>query len=165
MDTAKDNIASILKIGIATEMNGERFYRRFAERVTREETKNKLESLASDEARHRKILVDIYRGYFGTEPTDIPKEGIGVFEKVLKEDRLSDDVTVPGLLNIAIEAEASSRDYYMEGEKNTKDEEIKKVFGRLADEEDGHFNLLTAEKSALAGIDWYSIGSSGEFEH
>ncbi len=165
MPENKEKIGEILKIGIATEINGERFYRDFASKVTREETRKKIQSLGDDEIIHKQVLEKIYKDIFDSEPTDIPPEGIGIFEKALKGFRVSDDISVPDLLDIAIEAEAASRDYYDEGEKSAEDEKVKAVFRRLAEEEDGHFNLLTAEKTALAGLDWFAGGASGQFEH
>ncbi|MBD3234582.1 MAG: hypothetical protein GF315_12725 [candidate division Zixibacteria bacterium] len=165
MSEKKDKIAEILKIGIATEINGERFYRGFASKVTREETRKKIQNLGDDEIIHKQVLEKIYEDIFNSKPSNIPPKGIGIFEKALKGTRISDDISVPDLLDIAIEAEAASRDYYDEGEKSTEDESVKAVFRRLAEEEDGHFNLLTAEKTALAGLDWFAAGSSGQFEH
>ncbi|PJA27499.1 MAG: hypothetical protein CO189_06790 [candidate division Zixibacteria bacterium CG_4_9_14_3_um_filter_46_8] len=161
----KAKIKEILKIGIVTEINGERFYRNFAQMVTLSETKGKIEHLAHDEVIHRQVLEKIYSEQFHSRPEDLPDKGIGVFEKVLHGHRLSKEATVPGLLDIAIEAESATRDYYADGEKIIPDESVKAVFRRLALEEDGHFNLLTAEKNALSGLEWFNAGASGEFEY
>ena len=165
MTESDKKIDEILKIGIATEINGHRFYTDFAKRVTHEETRTKIEVLANDELRHREILERMYRDYFHQEPTDIPEKGIGVFIKALKNRQLTTEISAPGLLDIAIEAESASCEFYTEGGKMATDDEIKSIFKRLADEEDGHFNLLTAEKNILAGIDWFAGSDGAPFEH
>jgi rubrerythrin len=165
MTKTDTKIDEILKIGIATEINGYNFYTEFAERVTRQETKNKIKTLAGDEKKHREILENIYREYFNTEPSDIPGKGMGVFMKALKDRKLTVDISAPGLLDIAIEAESASHDFYAEGADAAADEKVKEVFNRLAEEENSHFELLTAEKTALAGLDWYLGGSAAEFEY
>ncbi|MCP4633687.1 MAG: ferritin family protein [candidate division Zixibacteria bacterium] len=158
-------IDEILKLGIATEINGGRFYDGFAKLVTHEEAKQKLERLASDEVKHRKVLENIYNRYFKKDPTDIPEKGIGVFARAFENRKLRKSISAPDLLDMAIEAESASHDFYAEGAKSTSDEKVKEVFLRLADEEDSHYNILMAEKSALSGLDWFMSGSSGIFEH
>ncbi|MBD3168361.1 MAG: hypothetical protein GF307_02685 [candidate division Zixibacteria bacterium] len=165
MSDTDRKIDEILKIGLATEVNGHKFYKGFAERVTREETRDKINTLADDEIKHREVLEKIYRDYFKKDPDNLPEKGLGIFEKALEGHRVTTDITAPALLDIAIEAESASRDFYMDGEKSAESQELKEIFRRLADEEDGHFNLLTAEKNALAGLDWFAIGASGDFEY
>ena len=165
MNDTDRKIDEIIKIGLATEVNGYNFYKGFAKRVTHEETRDKINVLAGDEISHKEVLEKIYRDYFKKEPDNIPEKGIGIFEKALKGKIVNTDITTPALLDIAIEAESASRDFYMQGEKDADNEDLKDIFRRLADEEDGHFNLLTAEKTALAGLNWYAVGDSGYFEH
>ena len=70
------NLEDILGLAVKTEIQGRIFYSKLSEKVTHPEVKKKIISLAEDEKRHEKIMVDLYRNTLGREPRDLPEKGI-----------------------------------------------------------------------------------------
>jgi len=122
-------------------------------------------SLADDEKRHERIVCDFYRQILGREPRDLPEKGVPDIVKAIKSMNLTDKTQLMQLLDMAIEAELLAAKFYARGAKLTDDSKTRKAFEELAAEEDGHYNMLVAEKSALSGgLYWFSMGDTGIME-
>lgn len=165
MEIEKLTIEDILGMAVRTEIQGRKFYLELSEQVTNPEVKKKIVSLADDEKRHEKIVVDFYRKILGKEPRNLPDKGVPDIVKAIGSMNLKEKTQLLELLDMAIEAELISAKFYARGARITDDSKTRKTFEELAAEEDGHYNMLVAEKSALSGdLYWFSMGDTGIME-
>ena len=165
MPKTQKQIATILKKAIKGEEDGFYFYNLLAKRATNPSARRKLERLRDDEIRHKETLYKVYDTYVGGPVGKLPAKGINALAKVFKKGHLMERTSEMEFLNLAIEAELAATKYYREERELVDDAKFRKLFDRLADEEHGHFELLQAEKDALAGnYHWFALGAGAEME-
>ncbi len=165
LDTQKKQVALILKKAIKGEEDGLHFYSLLAEKATNATAKAKLERLRDDEVRHKATLVGLYRQHVGGEIGKLPARGINALRKVFAKGHLDQRKTEMEFINLAIEAELAATKYYKEQRKLVSDPVFAEIFDALADEEHLHFELLQAEKDALAGnYSWFGYGDAAPLE-
>jgi rubrerythrin len=136
-----------------------------SEKVTHPVVKKKIISLAEDEKRHERIMVDLYRKTLGREPEDLPAKGIPDIVGAISAMKVDDKSQLLQVLDMAIEAELVAARSYQRCAALTQDSKIGRIFEQLEKEEDGHYNFLVAEKSTLSGdMYWFSMGESSMME-
>lgn len=166
MTRDKQQIAEILKKAIKGEEDGYYFYNLLAEKATNPQAKIKLENLRDDEIRHKETLYAIYEKYIGGEIGELPPKGINALAEVFRKGHLEDRKTEMEFINLAIEAELAATKYYQEERDLIDDDEFKKIFDQLAEEEHSHYELLMAEKEAMSGnYFWFGLDDSSPMEH
>jgi rubrerythrin len=159
------SLEDILGMAVKTEIQGRKFYLSLAEKVSHPEAKKKIQSLADDEKRHERVMVDLYRKTLKREPRDLPDKGIPDIVKAIAGMNISEKSQLLQVIDMAIEAELVSARFYKRGAVISEDSRTKRVFEQLEKEEDGHYNFLVAEKSALSGDPyWFSMGDSAMME-
>lgn len=159
------SLEDILGMAVKTEIQGRKFYLTLAEKVNHPEVKKKIQSLADDETRHERVMVDLYRKTLDREPRDLPDKGVPDIVKAISAMDINEKSQLLQVIDMAIEAELVSARFYKRGATLSEDSRTKRVFEQLEKEEDGHYNFLTAEKSALSGdLYWFSIGDSSMME-
>lgn len=156
--TIKDAISK----AIYAEIGAMNFYSRMAEKIGNEEGSGKFRQLSSDEKGHRDTLKGWYSRLFGAEFAESEDE---LKRSEIGDIPINEMAGAMGALDIAIEAEAKANDFYSAHAEKADDPELKKMFERLAEQEKGHYDLLTAERNALTGgFYWFDIDSSGFLE-
>lgn len=166
MSNKEEQLADILKRAIRGEQEGHFFYNLLAGKVENPEAKRKLENLRDDEIRHEKTLREIYGNLVGGEPGQLPEHGIGVLSEVFRRGHLEERKTEQEFIALAIEAELAATRFYQDKREATDNPEYRALFDRLAEEEHGHFELLQAEREALAGnYYWFSYDEGAPLEH
>jgi len=156
----KGDIASgkeLLKRAIKGEQDGLRFYKYLAEKATNPDAKRKLQGLASDEVRHEKTLIDLYKDLFKEEVGELPEKGINALAKFFDGSKAKGKTSEMEFIELAIEAELSATNFYKEGAKTIEDPVLIKICKELAEEEYRHFEILQAEKESLSG-NYYWFG-------
>ena len=165
MDIEKLTIEEVLGMAVKTEIQGRKFYLMLSEKVTNPEVKSKVISLAKDEERHEAMIRALYKEILGKEPDNLPEKGIPDIVAAIKSMDITEKTELLRLLDMAIEAELLAAKFYDRGAKLTSDSKTKKLFTELAAEEDGHYNMLVAEKAAISGGHyWFSAGDSAMME-
>ena len=165
MDIDKLSIEEVLGMAVKTEVQGRKFYLMLADKVTNPEVKQKVISLARDEERHEAMIRGLYKEILGKEPDNLPEKGIPDIVAAIKSMDITEKTELLRLLDMAIEAELLAAKFYDRGAKLTPDPRTKNLFIELAAEEDGHYNMLVAEKAAIAGDHyWFSSGDSSMME-
>jgi rubrerythrin len=166
MSNSKDKIAEVLKTAIRAEEDGFRFYDLVSKRADNEDAKRKLENLRDDEIRHKRTLLDIYDKYVGGKIGELPEEGLSVLSEVFRKGQVNSLKSEMQFINLAIEAELAASKYYQEQRVLVDDEEFREIFDKLAEEEHSHYELLMAEREALAGnYHWFGYDDSSPMEH
>jgi rubrerythrin len=164
MSDSKQEIADIIKVGIKTEIEGQKFYSALAQKIKNAEARKKIEALATDEVSHERRLRDLYREHVGGEPQDLPGEGLAIFKDAFGDQPLQ-EADKFRLLELAIEAERLTAIHYKKGEDKADDPSARKVFSELVAEEDGHYNMLMAEREGLRGnIHWFTYDDQAMLE-
>jgi rubrerythrin len=155
-------IRDALVRAIYAEIGAGNFYTHMAERISNPEGSRRFEELAGDERGHRQTLEGWYERIVG--------EAFEVDEEAVKASEIGDiaiDRQAGALeaLDIAIDAEAKARSFYLEQAQKAQDAEMRSMFERLADQEQGHYNLLSAERNAVVGgFYWFDMDSAGFLE-
>ncbi len=163
--TSKSGIAEILKKAIKGEEDGYYFYNILAGKAKNADAKRKLEGLRDDEIRHKETLVAIFEKYVGGDIGPLPEKGINALAEVFRKGHVMERHTEMEFLNLAIEAELAATKYYREERDLVDDPSFRKIFDDLADEEHHHFELLQAEKDALAGnYSWFGYDNGAPLE-
>jgi rubrerythrin len=150
-----------LSVAIYNEQSAFDFYTSLSETIKNESGKQKFKFLADDERRHRGLLEDHYKKTTGGKefPFDPGKV------KTIKVD-VRDNTTAAEALDIGIKAEKEAYEFYTRSAEETADPDAKKMFLLLAEQEDRHYNLLTAEKQAVVGqFYWFDMGTPGMMEY
>lgn len=149
----------VLSLGIYNEQKAYDFYILVSKKIKNQSSKEKFKFLASDEKRHRKILEDRYRKESGKNFSFDPSK----VKKINFE--IKDQTGAFEVIDIAMEAERQAYLFYTSASEKAENPEAKKMFLTLAEEEDGHYQKLSAERNALSGgFYWFDIEGSGFVE-
>lgn len=149
--------ATLLRYAIKGEVNGHTFYGLLAEQTENPDAKKRLESLRDDEIRHEAVLRNLFKQFVDEPVGELPERGLDALATVFDKGKLKGLKSEIEYINLAIEAERGATKFYMAGKDVIDDAEFKKVLQELADEENSHYELLMAEKEALAGnYFWFS---------
>ncbi len=166
MSNTKEYIGDVLRRAIKGEEDGLYFYGKLAENATNKEAKQKLEGLRDDEVRHKATLIALFEKHVGGEVGELPEKGINALAEVFRKGHLFERKTEMEFITIAIEAELAATKYYQEERDLVDDPTFKEIFDKLADEEHHHYELLQAEKDALAGnYSWFGFDEGSPMEH
>jgi len=149
---------TLLRQAIVAEIDGQRFYKFLAGKATNEEAVRKLTNLAEDEVRHEDALRKMYKNLFNEEVGELTEKGIGVLSDFFAENRDKQDLNEIQYIDLAIKGELAATDFYKQGAAVAPDDDTRKIFEGMASEEHLHYELLQAEKDALAGnYYWFSF--------
>ena len=159
--TPERSALEALSLAIYNEQSAFDFYTRLSAIIKNKSGKEKFKFLASDEKRHRELLEAHYKKITGGK--DFPFDP-GKVKTIQVEIR--DNTTASEALDIGIKAEKEAYEFYSKSAEETKDPDAKKMFLMLAEQEDRHYNILTAEKQALTGqFYWFSLDTPGIMEY
>lgn len=148
--------SEVFQLAVRIEENGEKFYRRMAEKFNDPDTKNLFTFLADEEVGHKKI----YQEILSTIETYTPHESYPgeyfaylrsyadniIFSQKEFDTKLESITDVMSALDFAINAEVSSILYYQEV-KNIVPENKHHQIEKIVDEERRHFTMLSELKA------------------
>lgn len=162
MSVKGDEIHEALSKAIYREIGAHDFYKAIAVKIDNTEGKRKFEQIAEDERIHREKLESWYERLYAEEFVTRKEE---LEESEIKGTELSERSGAIKVLDIAIEAELKANEFYSEQAKKVDKSELRDLYLKLAAEEEGHYNLLLAEKNALiGGFYWYDMDSTSFME-
>lgn len=140
-----------IKVALQLEKDGYAYYKKAAELCQNEYGKKMFEKLARDEIEHLARFKEIAKEFFG-EVEEGEGKHLDIFEKIDFSSRAGEY----DALRHAIEFEERAKKFFEEVAEKAKDERIKKVFQKIAKEEEMHKELLEAELNYLqkSGI-WF----------
>ncbi len=130
----------ILGIAIKKEKDAAKFYQDLARRIPNPIIKEKFNSLAKEERKHRAILNAEYKKITGDRPV-VPEQ----WKSAHPEETISGDASIEELLLFAIERERDAQKLYKNGAKTAEGETSRVMFEYLVEFEKGHERTLKAE--------------------
>jgi rubrerythrin len=144
----REQIRTILEKAIAFEIEAQHLFQRMSESAGDPGTKQTLNGLYKDEARHEKLIREIYVKELGEEAGAVLKPS-GRAPLQVKAGTGAREA-----LQIALEKEANARAYYGSAAKETDEPKVRELLLFLEKEEDGHYTLIDQELKARAGQPW-----------
>jgi len=159
------DMATLLRYAIKGEEMGVLFYGLLAERANNPEAKKRLEHLRDDEKRHKAMLMNVFKKHVEGELGDLPERGLDALATVFEQGQLKELKSEVEYINLAIDAELVATKFYKEGMNSIDDKEFKDILYQLAEEENSHYEILMAEREALAGnYYWFSTDGTAPME-
>jgi len=124
---------------IKHEIEGREFYLALAKKVKNPLVRRKLLGLADDELEHRVTLSRLYWAQTGSEVGNLDDFEVNV--------NLPDvqNMSIPDLLQLAMDTEQKAATTYAEMARDTKDTKSAAFLEYLAEFEEGHYEILAAE--------------------
>jgi rubrerythrin len=157
--------ATLLRHAIKGEEEGYNFYHLLAQQAVNREAKKRLEILRDDENRHKAILTNLFHKHVGPDLGNLPEKGGGPLAQVFDKGKLKIFKSEVEYINIGIEAELATIKFYKAGMDIVGDKDFANILYQLAEEENGHYEILMAEREALAGnYYWFASDSSAPME-
>ena len=124
---------------IKREIEGREFYLALAKKVKNPLVRRKILGLAEDELEHRETLSRLYWAQTGTEVGDLDAFEVNVDLPDVE------NMSLPDLLQLAMDTEKKAADTYMEMAENVEDERSAAFLEYLAEFEEGHYDTLATE--------------------
>lgn len=158
--TTMFNVSEIYQIAISIEENGERFYRKSAEKFKDEKIKRVFNFLAEEEVNHKKVFSELLSQIKKYEPPEsYPDEyfsylktfaGEIVFTSSIDKE-IKEDITPAQAIDFAIKRELDSILYYTEI-KNVVPSTQHASLDKIIEQERQHFvKLSNLKKEILKG--------------
>lgn len=144
----------IMGIAIRSEVAAYDIYDRLAKRVRNRALKEKFLFLKDEEEKHRTILEEIYAKRFPEVELVLPPRSL--LPKV--DIALSESAPVPELLEIAMEWEKLSEEFYADFARRAEDAKGRAVLQHLSKMESSHYYLLKTERDLISQFpDYYDV--------
>ncbi len=154
----------ILKTGIEIEKNGLAHYLDFAFECKDETGKNMFIRLGRDEFTHLEILTKQLAGLQCGSVWSCEEIPVSIIEKLtpklrsiekVKSEKGADEL---GALKTALDLEKKSIEFYNDAKKKIKNAEAEKIFDRIIEMEESHYDLLQAEIDNIESTGfWFGI--------
>ena len=147
---------NIFSLAIELEKEGLITYLRFAYQIENLAAKNLFIRLAMDEFEHLKILEEElvhFKKEAKLKRIRLPKTEIekttANLKPILPQEKKEADINELNALQVALNLEKRAIDFYGEQEKKSKDEIAQKMWKRLREIEESHYQLIQAEIDTL----------------
>lgn len=149
MREPEEGLTSLEALGLAirAEMDAIDLYHELAERCDRSLVSRRFEQLAAEEEQHRAYLVEKWEDLAGGVELKLPPSQLPP-EMGTRSGRAAH--TIEEVLDLAIEEERRSRDFYLQAARETEDLSGQQMFRYLADMEYRHWMHLAQERDLLS---------------
>jgi len=147
---------NIFSLAIELEKEGLITYLRFGYQIENIAAKNLFIRLAMDEFEHMKILEEElahFKKEVKLKRIKLPKTEIekatANLKPILPKEKKEADINELNALQVALNLEKRAIDFYSEQEKKSKDEIAQRIWKRLREIEESHYQLIQAEIDSL----------------
>ncbi len=144
IDLSKYSLEELILLGIKSEEVARDVYLKLAEGAKNPFLQTRLKALGEEEERHREIMVNLYKDLFeGKEPNppDNP-DFIPEFPEIRIFREIGETTDMRKILEGAMQAELSAKEYYEEIANMMEDKRIKTIMKYMAKIEEGHYKIL-----------------------
>jgi len=163
MDLSKYSLEDLILLGIKSEEVAKEVYEKIAEEAKNPFLKTRLSALAEEEDRHKKILVELYKDLFSGKEPEPPEnpDFIPEFPEIRIFRELGGTTDMRKILEGAMQAELSAKDYYESIADMMDDKRIKTIMRYMAKIEEGHYKILKQQYEEI--LEFESVMYDEEF--
>ena len=155
----------IFDYALQMEKDGEQFYREIAEKTGNKGLQTILTMLADEEVKHYQVIERMRQDKYQMTETTVLDDARNIFIKMKGQDETFEpDQEQAELYLRAQEIEKKSQQFYQEKARQTDKDDQKKLFERLAKEEEKHYFLLeniiefvSRPKQWLENAEWHHL--------
>lgn len=155
----------IFDYALQMEKDGESFYREIAQKTSNEGLQKILTMLADEEVKHYQVIERMKQDKYQMTETTVLDDARNIFIEMKEQgERFESGQEQAELYTRAQEIEKKSQQFYQEKAGQTYKDDQKKLFERLAKEEEKHYFLLeniiafvSRPKQWLENAEWYHL--------
>ena len=155
----------IFDYALQMEKDGENFYREIAQKTSTKGLRRILTMLADEEVKHHQAIESMKQNKYQMTETNVLDDAKNIFIKMKDQDETFEpDLEQTEFYARAQEIEKKSQQFYQEKARQTDKDDQKKLFERLAKEEEKHYFLLeniiafvSRPKQWLENAEWYHL--------
>jgi rubrerythrin len=155
----------IFDYALQMEKDGETFYREIAKKTGNKGLQTILTMLADEEVKHYQAIESMKQNKYQMTETNVLNDARNIFTKMEDQDeKFEPDQEQAELYARAQEIEKKSQQFYQEKAGQTDKDDQKKLFERLAKEEEKHYFLLdniiafvSRPKQWLENAEWHHL--------
>jgi rubrerythrin len=143
----EQSIAEALRTAICIEKNSFDFYRRAAELVSDERTRQVFEFLAGEEAEHMEAFLGMYPGNYYGDLLRLPDQSPDLDHQVNGElfETIGPALSAEQALEISLREEMNCLDLYSGLCRNLSDPRLREVFEQALDDTHTHCKVIDEE--------------------
>jgi len=157
MDLSKFDEHALLLAALRSEIDSKEVYQHIADRVKNALLKDKLNFLASEEEKHRKIIEGVYRETFVDKELQIPEKSPVPLPEVSITGEM---MAISEVFSMAMNAEMAAYDFYNELAKLYENNpRLKRTIEYVATMEMGHYKLVEIEKNNMEQFEDFDVYS------
>lgn len=138
---AQQPVKKLLGYAIRAEVDANKIYTRMADRLKNPFLKEKFQLLALEEKKHKDILLRLFASMWRAEKPEIPKVVDG---RLLPAVTIKPSSSLPDILNQAMNAEKSAREFYASLAKKIQ-KPNRPMLMYLSKVENSHYLMLRSE--------------------
>jgi len=155
----------IFDYALQMEKDGESFYREIAQKTSNEGLQTILTMLADEEVKHYQVIERMKQDKYQMTETTVLDDARNIFIEMKEQgERFEPGQEQAELYARAQEIEKKSQQFYQEKARQADKDDQKKLFERLAKEEEKHYFLLdniiafvSRPKHWLENAEWYHL--------
>jgi len=160
MASPPSKVLEIIEEAIYDEQASHDYYLKMVETIHDPSGKEQFRHLAQEEVRHREVLEERFRSLTGkrfrfepsklqTDPVPVPTTNASAIEA----------------LGLAMKHELEAVEKYRRLAEGAPDEEARRAYLQLADDEQGHYEWFRAQRHAIeSGVHWFVETLPGTLE-
>ncbi len=140
----EDTLQELLGVAVRAEIEAAEIYRNLLDRDLPEKTREKVESLVSQEENHEEEFWSIIEDFYPQDKISLP-ESSGLSNPV----EIDEGVTLEKLFQTAMTSEKESEKFYQNLMERFEEKEVRRTLGFLAASEREHYEILKEELQKL----------------
>lgn len=150
------DLKDALDLAILVEIEAQERYEEFARQIGSQATDDAgafFTQMARNETKHALNLKSKRSELFGNEPSRMSYEALYAYQEIEAPefDRAEAFMSTKQALLVALESEKKAYEFFNKAEKSVKDENVKKLFSELKEEEIEHRKMVEAMLKTVTG--------------
>ena len=151
-DLSKQTVSELLGVAIRSEIDSNRIYKAWADKLSNPLLKEKFQWLANEEQKHKEILENLLKELHPDAELQIPNQ---VPEELMKRITITPSSTLADFLYQAMETEKSAETFYAKLAGRVE-ETKKKILNYLSSVEHSHYTMLKSEYTVALAFEDYA---------
>ncbi len=152
VDVTSLSVEKAIAMAVKSEIEAAKTYQKLRSMVKNFVLRDKLRFLVEEEKRHQALLRELFKKLTGgREPSQTERSLAPRLSIALKENP-----TVTDLLELAVEAEKTTEEFYDNLSQNVEERGLQEILQYLANMEHGHYFLLKGEYELCLKDETYS---------